>query len=686
MLFGALFLSMPLAIIGNEYDKAWSQIQDEIAEERRIQQGKAAKQEIQAQQAAQDAQNAEDNNVPKSPRNAHTDAAEKVASPPSTPLLPTFADKKKVVSQYSCVTICDQIRVTLNQVQRDVKHHNTHVSHHVLTSLCELKAWISSLIINTEDQLRTTAMLSNRAVAHLGEVRAAAPVPASTAPRRFSIVHGGGRLVMRDLNPSPAAVPNYRNNAVVPLSEPQSAISIVPGFYHSAGPSSKPEAGLVNIQEGDSDDSESSLSLSDLDDDTDLDQVLKKKPNVKTEPITFSKPTLKKKVSSLSSQSISSDSDNEQATPHQAFADPASADNLSNTLTLTNNTPSAMIAAADGESESSSDDDSQNGKEMHQDQNVVVRDADPVKVPSRPIRSRTSIYVKMLTVIGVQDKVSRRRTVSEEFINKMEQVTQDPTSWRSRVWILLELPHSSREARALQLLIIFLICLSIFILYTQTIVNLSAYGEDGRLCGRLLQKYCEDKYDRNADPGCFVQGIAGPTKDKLKFECDSFKCFGHGLNFGSYHTNMTCVNATVVPFQSKSELEYLYGKPYLFTPREDMHRINPVCSRLECIDNSETYFDGRPLWTATEFLTNIIFTVELVLRVVVADSFRTYYQDKMNVFDVLAVFPFYTELVSTAGAGFGALDFSILSSSPEPIFFVTMRSLKVRLFLFTSCN
>jgi hypothetical protein len=291
-------------------------------------------------------------------------------------------------------------------------------------------------------------------------------------------------------------------------------------------------------------------------------------------------------------------------------------------------------------------------------------------------KKRTSLYVKLLTVIGVDDKQSRRRSVSEQFLNRMKKISENPDSLRSRIWILLEIPHSSKEARALQLLIVALVCLSIFILYTQTITSMSLYGESTHICGKTVQAYCDNKKDPFLDPGCFVQTADyGPTLDKLAYDCDHAGCFGHGLNFGSLYSNMTCVNGTILPFQTKSELEYTYGKPYLFTSRQEMHRVNPICTRMECMDNSDNYYNGDALWIAVEFLTSIIFSIELILRIIVAESLYSYWQDKMNLFDIFAIIPFYTEVFGTLRGQ--KIDFSIISSSPEPIFFVTMRSLKV---------
>jgi len=111
-----------------------------------------------------------------------------------------------------------------------------------------------------------------------------------------------------------------------------------------------------------------------------------------------------------------------------------------------------------------------------------------------------------------------------------------------------------------------------------------------------------------------------------------------------------------------------------------MHQINGVCDRIECnaLLGSADYMANR-YWTILEFVINSIFTVELLLRIFVTNSLIAYLRDVMNVFDLLAVFPFYAEVFSSllGGKGFQGLDFSILASSPGPIFLVTMRSFKV---------
>ena len=118
-----------------------------------------------------------------------------------------------------------------------------------------------------------------------------------------------------------------------------------------------------------------------------------------------------------------------------------------------------------------------------------------------------------------------------------------------------------------------------------------------------------------------------------------------------------------------------------------MHLLSPICTRIECIDNSNSYTDTRVLWLLAEFVTNITFTIELILRIFVAESLMHYARDKMNFLDVLSIIPFYVELFRTLlFQGFDKLSFSILASSPAPIFFVTMRAMKVLFLCLFACS
>jgi hypothetical protein len=227
-------------------------------------------------------------------------------------------------------------------------------------------------------------------------------------------------------------------------------------------------------------------------------------------------------------------------------------------------------------------------------------------------------------------------------------------------------------------------------LFTQTIIKLTPYGESTNICGELLQVYCSNKNDHFLDPGCFVQGTNGvlyPPK-KLRFSsgldiCEHSDCFGRGLNFGAAGSNSSCLNEFVKPFQNQSQLAYQYGKPNLITSRAKTHRMYPVCPRIECTNNEGIKYNVNKYWIILEFVVNGIFSLELLLRVAVTESFTTYCKDKMNFSDIVAIAPFYVELIRTYSSG-KRLDFSILASSPLPIVYVVIRAFKVEHFFLLS--
>ena len=56
----------------------------------------------------------------------------------------------------------------------------------------------------------------------------------------------------------------------------------------------------------------------------------------------------------------------------------------------------------------------------------------------------------------------------------------------------------------------------------------------------------------------------------------------------------------------------------------------------------------------------------------------SYLSDPMNTFDLFSIFPFYLVLFQAILTNdINNLDFSILASSPEPLFLITLRSFRV---------
>lgn len=236
-----------------------------------------------------------------------------------------------------------------------------------------------------------------------------------------------------------------------------------------------------------------------------------------------------------------------------------------------------------------------------------------------------------------------------------------------------------REAQIVQITLLALILLSVLLLYTETLTTWTRYGEGQNICQRVLKKYCPDKLDPQLDPGCFVATQWGevPTK-RLLFDCTGRDCWGSYANFGSlYGTNLTCTNTNAPPFQTLPQLADKYRLPYLMTSRPEMHRLSAVCSRIECINNDATLSltDANWFWKNAEVVITVIFTMEFLARVSLAESLPLYLADTMNLFDLLAILPFYVDVIHA-----GSLDkanFSILASAPDALGIVVFRAFKV---------
>ena len=268
---------------------------------------------------------------------------------------------------------------------------------------------------------------------------------------------------------------------------------------------------------------------------------------------------------------------------------------------------------------------------------------------------------------------------AEAFSRKMERALENPDSFRTRIWLLLEFPRSSKGARTLQLFLLCLILLSVFLLYTQTVPTFGSYGESADICGKVLRVYCPNKYDNSLDPGCFVHDINGPTTARLRFHCDDQDCFGSGYNFGALNSNVTCIDSQ--PFETAEQLARNYRSPDFLVGRDEMHKIHDVCLRIECTQ-VDGEVNGNFIWIPVETFVSFCFTLEIILRIFVADSLYHFLCDFLNIFDVLSVVPFYIDMIQYMGSH--PLDFRILSSSPEPVLLVAMKSFKVfRLFKMT---
>ena len=295
--------------------------------------------------------------------------------------------------------------------------------------------------------------------------------------------------------------------------------------------------------------------------------------------------------------------------------------------------------------------------------------------------------LKKKKVIKNEEKVL---AYSEQIlVERLKDVEMNPDFLSNRIWLVLEVPTSSKEALFLQKLIIVSIIFSVFVLYTETLTTYNNYGESTSYCEGILELYCVDKTPI-LDPGCYVQNEQGTaSQDPLRYHCKEENCFGYGHNFGSGigNTNMTCDDSSMLQaFSTSDDLRFRYPKITAFTSNAQTQLRSNICNRLECSLDGAALFDAKSYWIYSELCINLFFSLELLMRIAASGSIGLYFSDTMNLIDLFVLIPYYVDVFRaySYGISFLEIDFSILPSSSEPNILVVMRSLKVlRLFKLT---
>ena len=123
-------------------------------------------------------------------------------------------------------------------------------------------------------------------------------------------------------------------------------------------------------------------------------------------------------------------------------------------------------------------------------------------------------------------------------------------------------------------------------------------------------------------------------------DCTTSNCFGYGSNAGAGigYTNMTCdSSSSLQAWQDSDQLLFSYGRRNVFESREELQYKSNVCNRIECRLNGKAGFTGKYWWSYAEFVINVFFTTELVMRLTSSTSMWHYFQDKLNLLDIINV-------------------------------------------------
>ncbi|OQR99256.1 Voltage-gated Ion Channel (VIC) Superfamily [Achlya hypogyna] len=219
--------------------------------------------------------------------------------------------------------------------------------------------------------------------------------------------------------------------------------------------------------------------------------------------------------------------------------------------------------------------------------------------------------------------VSRAKRALSNIKPKDDDGPPDPSvkrTVRERLFLLMERPHSSRQANLVNKFFLLMVILSVLMFYAETTPELQHYGMDSDLCHDAFASYCASR----DDVGCFVRSATNETTTKpLDFYCDADAsnpdCFGVGYNYGSNATLPHCYS--------------LFSNP------------TRICEIRQCKPGHVPMFDMTLKWVYLEYYFGAVFTCEMALRLYAARNRGAYLRSVGTYIDVVAVTPFYAEVI-----------------------------------------
>jgi hypothetical protein len=291
----------------------------------------------------------------------------------------------------------------------------------------------------------------------------------------------------------------------------------------------------------------------------------------------------------------------------------------------------------------------------------------------------------------------KENDVNEEDVAFHAQVNKH---WRSQLWLLMESPESSRAAFIVRIVRLIMTSLALMLVLAESMPEMNNYGQHSRPCKNVINWYCEwvttchdsrdvfgmsscentwssevyTQADINAlNPGCFKNVTLGYGGCLGEMDGEYSQC-----DFPNAKAGMTMDNA-----------EEIFGERfinYLGKRGESKYRM---ADRLQCtnteefVKNENGFFKAAPeTFFVFEVLFVIIFAFELTLRLIAATApkdldWGDWFSTFANWVDLLSVATALLEIIANA-AMFGAAKYQVwgwmgMTNGPDPATFRVLR-------------
>ncbi|DAZ96879.1 TPA: hypothetical protein N0F65_008840 [Lagenidium giganteum] len=237
-------------------------------------------------------------------------------------------------------------------------------------------------------------------------------------------------------------------------------------------------------------------------------------------------------------------------------------------------------------------------------------------------------------------------------------------TFKGKLWLLLEVPESSRLAGAINKVMVAFALLSIMLFGFESLPELHSSGISTSSCQQVVKEYCDKyAYGGTLDSGCFARFAENGTVNyemQLDFKClddppsDPSACYGYGFNFGN-ESGPNCEEA----FLSKG--------------------VGLICYRQQCTD-ADTIAAMEGYWIYFEWVFGTTFTLELIVRFYASHHRSKFFGDFYNIIDLLTIVPFIIEVIQYMVYGIPPI-YAIVATTPSPLSVIrvlkTMRILKL---------